>query len=133
MLEKEIQSKFINDWHDKLKETLGLDKLRLYGIEFPIRTDDGSKRADLVYEVEVSNIPMENPMFVLELKKVNIDIGVCDQVKRYSHFIQKQLYRTREVKSIIAGPSFSKWELENCKKNGIFALQFDSFGNMRMV
>jgi hypothetical protein len=133
MLEKDIQMKFAKEWHDTLKETLKLDKLRLYAIEFKIRTNDGDKRADLVYEVEGHETPMHNPMFVLELKKDKIDVGVCEQVARYAHHIQLQLYRKHDVQAVIAGPDFSEWELKTCKEQGIHALQFDLKGNMRLV
>jgi len=132
MLENDIKHKFTDDWHSVLQKTLGLDKLRLYAIELPVFTLDGDKRADLVYEVEVGK-PHDNPMFIIELKKDKIDVGVCEQVSRYSHYIQKQLYRTKQVKSIIAAPDFSDWELKLCKEQGIYALQFDLKGNMRLV
>jgi len=132
MLEKDIKYKFTDDWHSVLQKTLGLDKLRLYAIELPVFTPDGDKRADLVYEIEIGK-SQDNPMFIIELKKDKIDVGVCEQVGRYSHYIQKQLYRTRKVKSIIAAPDFSSWELKLCKEQGIYALQFDLKGNMRLV
>ena len=81
----------------------------------------------------IDELPSKNPMFVIELKKDKIDTGVCEQVSRYSYNIQKQLYRRLDVKSIIAGPDFSEWELQECKKQGIYALQFDLKGNMRLL
>lgn len=133
MLEKEIQFKFAKEWHNTLEKTLKLKNLRLYAMEFPVITKDGTKRADLVYEVEGNKIPMHNPMFVLELKKDKIDVGVCEQVSRYAHNIKLQLYRKKSVKAIIAGPDFSDWEIKTCIEQGIHALQFDLKGNMRLV
>lgn len=133
MLERDIQKKFATEWHNTLQKTLKIDNLRLYAMELPIRTPDGKKRADLVYEVEGGKTPMHNPMFVLELKKDKIDIGVCEQVSRYAHHIKLQLYRKNKVQSVIAGPSFSNWELKTCVEQGIHALQFDLKGNMRLV
>lgn len=133
MLEYDIKYKFVDEWHNILQKTLNLKNLRLYAIELDVFTDDGRKKADLVYEVNIDKIPMNNPMFVLELKKDKIDVGVCEQVKRYSHFIERQLYRRKPVQCIIAGPSFSNWELDTCKEQKIHALQYDLTGNMRLV
>ena len=133
MKEKEIQNKFIADWEDNLRDLLKLKDLRLYAIELNIKTDDGVKRADLVYEIDKHDCPMDNPMFVVELKKDKIDVGVCEQVSRYAHFLKLQLYRKSIVKSVIAAPSFSNWELKTCKEQGIYPLQFDLAGNMRLL
>lgn len=135
MTEKEIHYKFTGEWHDNLSKVMNTDKLRLYAMELPIRTEDGEKRADLVYEVEDENntTPMANKMFVIEVKKGNIDTGVVEQVLRYSEFAQKQLYRHKKVSSFIAGKSFSNWEIEMCKRNKVFALQYDDKGNMKIL
>lgn len=132
MLEKDIQLKFAQEWGNILSNTLQLKNLRLYALEFPVRTLDGIKRADLVYEVD-NKTPMDNSMFVIELKKDKIDVGVCEQVNRYAHYIQLQLYRNRPVKAIIAGPDFSDWEIKTCISQGVHALRFDNKGNMKLV
>lgn len=132
MKEVDIKYKFAEDWIHKLKEIFG-NSLRLYSIEFPVRTSDGTKFADLVFELDENEKPFDNDMMVFELKKDKIDIGAIDQVSRYTHFIKKQLHRRNYVVSIIAGPSFSDWELKNCKDNNIIALQYDLKGNMRFI
>jgi hypothetical protein len=132
MKEKEIRNTLITDWFNNLKSLFGED-LRLYGLEFPVRTIDGVKYADLIFEKETDNISMNNPMFVLELKRNKIDVGVADQVRRYSIFTQLQLYRNKKVGSVIAGQSFSNWELQICQDNNVLPLQYDLKGNMRIL
>lgn len=133
MNEKDLQYKFGSEWIDTFKYTIGAKNLRLYALELPIRTEDGEKYADLVYEIPQYSIPMKNKMIVVELKKDVIDTGVVDQVLRYSTFIKKQLYRKQKITSFIAGPNFSNWEISVCRDQGVFALQYDLQGNMRVL
>jgi len=130
--EKEIKYKLADNWLPKLKELID-EKLRLYSIEFPVKTLDGIKYADLLFEIDKNDSPFKNNMLVLELKKELIGTGVVDQVSRYTHFIKLQLHRKNKVTSIIAGPYFSDWELKKCKDNNILALQYDLKGNMRFL
>lgn len=132
MKEREIQLKFAEDWMDELKKLFG-ENLRLYAFEFPIKTNDGIKYADLVFELTDSKTPMDNKMIIIELKRDKIDIGAVDQVLRYSNFAKRQLYRKKKITSVIAGPDFSKWEIQTCKDNGVFPLQYDLSGNMRLI
>lgn len=132
MLEKEIQYRFVEEWMPQLKSLLG-ENLRLYSLEFPVRTIDGIKYADLVFELDENDRPSNNKMMIVELKKDKIDSGVVEQVLRYSKFTGLQLYRKKKVSSIIAGPDFSKWEIQMCRENGVFPLQYDLTGNMRIL
>jgi len=132
MNEAEVKEKFINDWSDTLKDLLG-ESLRLYCIEFPVRTNDGQKYADLVYELDENSIPMKNKMMIVELKRGMIDTGAVEQVLRYSHFTKLQLYRKQKITSFIAGTGFSDWEIKMCRDNKVFPLQFDYNGNMRIL
>lgn len=132
MKEKDIQFRFANEWIPNLKNILGKD-LRLYSLEFPIKTTDGTKYADLVFEIDENEKPFDNKMIVVELKKDKIDIGAVEQVLRYSSFVGLQLYRKKKITSIIAGPSFSNWEIKMCKENGVFPLQYDLKGNMKLI
>lgn len=132
MKEREIQYRFVEKWMSRLKHLLG-ESLRLYSIELPIRTKDGIKYADLVFELDDNEKPFDNKMMIIELKKDKIDIGAVEQVLRYSHFAKLQLYRKKKVSSIIAGPEFSKWEIQMCREHGVFPLQYDLKGNMRLL
>jgi len=132
MREKEIQYRFVEEWMPQLRNLLG-DNLRLYSFEFPVRTKDGTKYADLVFELDENENPYKNKMVVLELKKDKVDSGVVEQVLRYSRFTGLQLYRKKKVSSIIAGPSFSQWEISMCREHGVFPLQYDLKGNMRLL
>lgn len=131
--EKDIKHKFIHEWGDNLKQLFKSENLRLYSIEFPVRTNDGTKYADLVYEIDENDIPMKNKMMILELKKDKIDTGAVEQVLRYSHFTKLQLYRKQKITSFIAGPEFSDWEVKMCRDNNVFPIQFDLSGNMRIL
>lgn len=132
MKEKEIQNKFISEWEGQLKKLFG-NSLRLYSIEFPVRTADGKKYADLVYELNENEIPMKNKMMIIELKRGKIDTGAVEQVLRYSHFTKLQLYRKQKITSFIAGTGFSNWEIKMCRDNNVFPIQFDYKGNMRIL
>lgn len=132
MREKEIQYRFVEEWMPQLKFLLG-DSLRLYSFEFPVRTTDGTKYADLVFELDENDKPFDNKMMIIELKKDKVDSGVVEQVLRYSKFTGLQLYRKKKVSSIIAGPDFSKWEIRMCREHGVFPLQYDLKGNMRLL
>lgn len=132
MREKEIQYRFVEEWMSQLKSLLG-ESLRLYSLEFPVRTKDGTKYADLVFELDENDKPFDNKMMIIELKKDKIDTGAVEQVLRYSKFTGLQLYRKKKVSSIIAGPDFSKWEIQMCREHGVFPLQYDLKGNMRLL
>lgn len=132
MKEAQIRNKMATDWLGNLRNLFGKD-LRLYSIEFPVRTLDGIKYADLLFEKEVSDIPMKNPLFVLEIKRNKVDVGVVDQIMRYSIFTNQQLHREKKVGSVIAGRKFSYWELQICQDNNVLPLQYDLKGNMRIL
>ena len=123
MTEKEIKIKFIEDHLDGFKKLVGLDNIRLYMMEFPVRTPDGTKKIDILLESEVGRKP-DNPLLVLEFKKDPIDIGVCEQVLRYSEYVKMQLYRKKRATPFILGPDFSKWELKIAKDNNVFCIQY---------
>lgn len=133
MKEAEIKNKFIYEWDQNLKNLFNSESLRLYSIEFPVRTSDGTKYADLIYELDEDDIPMNNKMMIIELKRGNIDIGAVEQVLRYSHFTKLQLYRKQKITSFIAGTGFSDWEIKMCRDNKVFPIQFDYSGNMRIL
>lgn len=134
MTEKDIKIKFVKEYLDKFKELIRVPNIRLYSMEFPVYTTDGIKYADIILETKYEDrSPMENPLMVLEFKKDKIDVGVCEQVDRYGQFIQRQLYRKTHVSRFIAGPDFSDYEKDLAKEMGIFCLQFDLRGNIRLV
>ena len=133
MLEKDIKKKFVEEWLGTFQNLLGVKNLRLYSTEFPVRTPDGTKYADIVLEIDNHEIWSNNILIVMEWKKDKIDTGVVEQVLRYSSYIGKQLYRKKEVLSFIAGPDFSNWELKMCKEHNVHPLQFDLRGNMEIL
>lgn len=134
MTEKDIKINFAENLLDTFKDLLKVPNLRLYSMEFPVRTNDGKKYADMVLEIiyEGRN-HHDNPLIVIEFKKNKIDIGAVEQVLRYSKFIQLQLYRTRRVTRFIAGPDFSDFELQMAKESEVHCLQFDLRGNLRII
>ena len=91
MIEKDIKLKFVLDWLNDFKKLLKIDNLRLYSMEFPVTTPDGTKFVDIILEIMKYDSPMDNILIVLEFKKDKIDIGVVDQVLRYSTYVKKQL------------------------------------------
>lgn len=133
MTEKEIKLKFVNDYLNDFEKLLKVKNLRLYALEFPIKTTDGIKYADIVLEIKENESPMNNKIIILEWKKGLIDTGVVDQVLRYSEYVRKQLYRKKRASSFICGEEFSKWERNIAKENKVFCLQYDSNWNLRIV
>lgn len=132
--EKDIKINFINNSLNTFKNLLKVPNLRLYSMEFPVRTKDGIKYADIILEIIYEGRKnIDNPLIVIEFKRDKIDLGVVEQVLRYSKFIQLQLYRTKRVTRFIAGPSFSKFELDMAKDNEVHCLQFDLKGNLQIV
>lgn len=132
MTEKEIKIHFARQLIPIFGSLINKN-LRLYSLEFPVRTNDGVKYADMIVEVDEHKTPMNNKMFVLEFKKNKVDYGTVEQVLRYGIFIQKQLYRKKKVTSFIVGPEFSNWEIKMCKDNKVFPLQLDENDNMRLL
>ena len=133
MLEKDIKKRFVEEWLNIFQNLLEIKNLRLYSMEFPVRTPDGTKFADIVLEIDSHKVWADNILIVMEWKKDKVDFGTVEQVLRYSSYIGKQLYRKKEVLSFIAGPDFSDWELKMCKEHNIHPLQFDLRGNMQLL
>lgn len=123
LTEKEIKEKFMDDI-EIFSELVGLPT-RIYSIEFPIRTEDGTKKADLVLEVDNEELNSNKKMMVLEFKRGFIDNGAASQVRRYSDNVGLQLYRKKKVTSFIVGSEFSDHEIKMCRELNVFPLQYD--------
>jgi len=128
MTEKEIKNKFIDNHLRNFATMLKIDenKLRLYAIEIPIRTNnDGTKYADIVLEIDEHSCPQENKAFILEFKKDKIDYhSAVAQILRYSDLLQKQLYRKNRITPFIIAPEFSEHELKLAKENKVIPVQY---------
>jgi len=132
MLEKDIVKTFCENLSG-INSALDIDS-RIYSIEMPIKTLDGVKYSDVVLEVLDDSGFRDKQLYVLEFKKDKIDYhSVISQVKRYSHFIIKQLYKTKPAVSVIVAPDFSRWELRSAKLEGVTCLQFDTAFNIRKL
>lgn len=123
MNENEYRLSFIKNF-EQFKEKLNHNELRVYGIEFPLRTS--RNRVDLVIE----NTENKNLM-ILEFKRDKIDHSAIDQVKSYKEETRKQLYRKKSVCGLVA-PDFSEWTIEEAKKQKMLLVQFDG-KNMRIL
>ena len=133
ILEKDIVKDFCVNKVGYFSELIGLD-FRVYGIELPIKTNDGVKYADVILEVVDDSGFREKKLYVLEFKKDKIDYhSVISQVQRYCHFIVKQLYKNTPARPVLVAPEFSRWELRNALKAGVFCVQLDTKGNMRRL
>lgn len=135
-LEKQIVNNFLDNHLSNFSKTIKQDNIRVYAIEFPVRTDDGNKRADVVLEIEdVENTtPMNNKMMVLEFKRGIIDNGAASQVRRYADVVGKQLYRKKPITSFIVGSDFSNHEIKMCRELKVFPLQYNpKTGDMRLI
>lgn len=134
MTEKDIKLKFVGDDFLEVQKLFEDHRLRLYSFELPVFTSDGRKYADVILEIDEGGPPMSNQMFVLEFKKGEVDVGAAEQVERYRVFLQKQLYRDKEIKAYVVGQSFQKFEIEVCKKFGQGCIQYDvKGGNVRFL
>lgn len=132
LTEKEIKEIFMKNHMNNFNELVN-EKMRVYAIEFPVRTEDGSKRADIVLEAENEDSFYNKKMIVLEFKKGFIDNGAASQVRRYSDVVGKQLYKNKKITSFIVGSEFSEHEIKMCRELSVFPLQYDyKSGSMRL-
>jgi hypothetical protein len=131
--ERDVVDRFINQHFHLFSAIVGEEKLRIYALEFPVKTNDGLKKADVVIEVDDENSMYNRKMMVLEFKKDFIDNGAASQVRRYSDTVGLQLYRKKKITSFIVGSDFSKHEINMCRELNVFPLQYDvKSGSMRI-
>jgi hypothetical protein len=130
MTEKEIKLQF-TDHLKEFQELMGYkDNVRLYAMEMPVYTTDGTKYVDMLLEVEETETPMLNKLIVMEWKKGFIDLGAVEQCERYARTIQGQLYRKQDVVKIIASVGgLSMFELNMCREHNFHALRYDPISN----
>ena len=126
MTEKEIKIEFV----DHLKEFGKLmnieHDLRLYAMELPLFTSDGTKFADMVVEIEENKNHMLNQLIVIEWKKGFIETGAIEQCERYAENVQNQLRRKQNViKMIASSEGFSDFEIKMCRTHDFYALKYD--------
>lgn len=138
MTEKRIKQKFMSKHVPQFAKIIKVDpdKLRIYAIEFPVRTNkDGIKYADILIEVDDEKSPMGNKMFVLEFKSKKADYqSAVAQVIRYSDIIQKQLYRKKRVTPFVIATDYSESELDLAKKNKVIPIRYDhNSGFMNLI
>lgn len=131
--EKQLKENFMEHYFDAFKKLVGQPNLRIYGIETPLRTKDGIKKADIILIIENGELFYDQKMIVMEWKKTAIDYGPIDQLHMYVEYTKKQFYRTKPVSGFLVAPRFSNHEINQCKKYGYHALQFDEKGNMRIL
>jgi RecB family endonuclease NucS len=94
---------------------------RIYAIEMPIFTPDGTKYADLVLEDEE-----KKSITVVEFKSDKIDYGAAEQITRYIDYAYKQVWRSKDkIKGLLIAPDFSTLEIEVCKKFKLVPIQYD--------
>lgn len=134
MKEKEIVEIFSN-YHLGLFSAL-IDKapLRLYALEMPIMTSDGTKRIDMVLEYQTSDNTMQNQLLVLEFKRFKVDIGVCEQADRYRESVDRKLYRKIPTEVYLIGKLFSKYETECAHRMNFHCVSYDPItGFMKLL
>ena len=133
MTEWEIKRKFASENLEEFKNIFNLDSISLYALEFPIVFGKENYKIDMLLEEPISKIPMENQLFVLEFKKDKIFHSALDQLNLYCTAVVKKLYRKKEAVGILAAPYFSDWEIQECKRQDRFCLQYDLQGKMRLL
>lgn len=134
MTEKEIVTNFRTTYFQSFKDLLKKPYLRVYSFELALEIEGTKKFTDLVLINEDPSKPFyQMQMFVLEFKKNNIDYGPIDQLHMYVENVHKKYYRKNTTVGILVAPSFSKFELSQCKKYGYHALQFDNHFNFRFL
>ena len=130
--EHDVVMKFVSDISPFAK-AYDLEDLRLYAIELPCFTTDGTKFADVVLEVapegHVVTDNRDNPTFVLEFKKDKVDYhSAVYQTLRYVETLKKQLYR-EHVEGFVVAPDFSDFEKSFAMEKGINLCSYDHVGN----
>ena len=119
MREKELKNNFLK-LEIPILENYFNDKISLYNIEFPVRTKDGIRYVDMILQGK-------EKLYIIEFKNKKIDYGAVEQLNRYASFVDKQLYRKNSI-GIIVAPNFSKFEIEECKKNKILPIIYSGKG-----
>jgi hypothetical protein len=132
MTEQEIKRKFITEYLEIFKEKLKAPKIRVYAIELPLEIE-GKKYADIVLINENKENFYEHQMIVLEFKKNKITYGPIDQLHMYVEDIHKRFYRKNKTLGILIAPSFSTYELKQCKSYGYHAMILDERFNMKFL
>jgi RecB family endonuclease NucS len=124
-IRKNLITKDFKKFNDFLKKNY-----RVYALEFPIRTNDGTKYVDLILENQD-----DNSLSVVEFKSDFVDFGTVEQITRYIDVTNKQLYRKKDnIQGLIVGPAFSDFEIQMCKKAKIVPLQYEhEKGNLRIA
>lgn len=126
--EKEYISLFLKklDLFEKVFET---KNIRLYAVEFPVKTPDGEKYEDVILEsVEQGNIVTNNKNNILYCMEFKIDKLVdyhsaTAQNLRLVDYISKQLYRPN-VQGIIVAQGFSESEIKLAEQHNMHLIQF---------
>jgi len=119
MREKELKNNFIIEI--PLLEEFFNDKIRLYNIEFPVRTDDGKRFVDMI-------LIGKEKLYIIEFKSKKIDYGAVEQLRRYMSFVDKQLYRETKSIGLVIAPEFSKFEEQECFSNDIYPIIYSGKG-----
>lgn len=126
MTEKEIKLEFVDHLKEFAKIMNIKHNLRLYAMELPLYTVDGTKFADMVIEIEEDKNHMLNQLIVMEWKKGFIETGAIEQCERYAITVQNQLRRKQNVIRMIASAEgFSDFELKMCRIHDFYALKYD--------
>lgn len=120
---------------ETFKNILKKPTIRLYSFEMPIKLKDESiKYPDIILiNEDPERTFYEMQMFILEFKKQEIKHGPIDQLHMYVDTIHKRFYRKNKTIGILVAPSFSQYEISQCKKYGYHALQLDNHFNMRFI
>lgn len=138
MTEKEIKHIFITSHLSNFEELIKAPKgkLRVYGIELPVKTADSVKYADVVCEIEEESYSKDNKMIVLEFKRHKVDAlkSAVHQSMLYARFLQLQLYRSKKITPFIVAPKFSNFEVEMAYKNNVIPIAYDhKSGHMEII
>jgi hypothetical protein len=113
--------------------------IRLYCLEFPVRTIDGEKFEDVILESappgHIVTNNHNNTLYCLEFKKDKVDYhSAVAQNIRIVETIRKQLYR-KEAIPIIVAPEYAESEIKLAKDTNTTLIQFIPSNNplMRIV
>ncbi len=127
LLEKDIKKIFYSSHIPSFERLIESHNLRLYAIELPVITsEDGTKYADIVLEVDDVRYSKDNELMVLEFKKDKVDHqSAVAQVLRYADVIQKQLYRRKKVRPFVIAPLYSEHEIKLANAHNVTCVQYD--------
>jgi RecB family endonuclease NucS len=131
MKEREIRDKFYQHHLISFLNLIGVDA-RVISPEFPIYTEDGMKKIDLL--LQEASKPVIGQYFVLEFKRKKIDVGAVEQLERYRSNVDLRMHSKVKAKGYLVAQQYSEFEVKMANQFGHKCIVYDyNTGLMRFI